>query len=57
MPDQQVRFMPTINDYYHKKRDQGKHHKVPLSNVCRKLIRMFHYIEFNNVSYDQNLSR
>ena len=52
-----VRFIPTINDYYHKKRDQGKHHKVALSHVCRKLIRMIHYIEFNNVSYGQNLSR
>jgi transposase len=52
-----VRFIPTINDYYHKKRSQGKHHKVALTHVCRKLIRMIHYVEFNNVSYDQNLSR
>lgn len=52
-----VRFIPTMNDYYHKKRDQGKHHKVALAHVCRKLIRMMHYIELNNVSYDSNLSR
>ena len=52
-----VCFIPTMNDYYHKKRDQGKHHKVALAHVCHKLIRMMHYIEFNNVSYDQNLSR
>lgn len=52
-----VRFIPTMNDYYHKKRDQGKHHKVALAHVCRKLIRMMHYIEFNNVSYNPNLSR
>lgn len=52
-----VRFIPTMNDYYHKKRDQGKHHKVALAHVCRKLIRMMHFIEFNNVSYNPNLSR
>lgn len=52
-----VRFIPTINDYYHKKKVQGKHHKVILSHICRKLIRMIYHIEYHNVSFDQTLSR
>jgi len=52
-----VKFIPTINDYYHKKRSQGKHHKVVLTHICRKLIRMIYFIEYHNVSFDSNLSR
>jgi len=52
-----VRFIPTINDYYHKKKSQGKHHKVILTHICRKLIRMIYYIEYNNVPFDYKLSR
>lgn len=52
-----LRFIPSFNDYYHKKKSQGKHHKVCLTHVCRKLIRLFHYLEYNNVYFEQNLSR
>ena len=52
-----VRFIPTFNDYYHKKKAQGKHHKVILSHICRKLIRMIYYIEYHNVSFDHSMSR
>ena len=52
-----VRFIPTINDYYHKKKAQGKHHKVILSHICRKLIRMIYHIEYHHVSFDSNLTR
>ncbi|MBU1141651.1 MAG: IS110 family transposase [Firmicutes bacterium] len=33
-----LRFIPTLNDYYHKKKSEGQHHKVALTHVCRKLI-------------------
>ncbi|MDY0276447.1 MAG: IS110 family transposase [Acholeplasma sp.] len=49
-----LRFLPTINDYYHKKKLEDKHHKVVLTHVCRKLLRMIYHIEFNNVTYDSN---
>lgn len=49
-----LRFLPTINDYYHKKKLEDKHHKVVLTHVCRKLLRMIYHIEFNNISYDSN---
>jgi transposase len=52
-----IRFIPTVNDYYHKKKSQGKHHKVILSHICRKLIRMIYYIEYHNVSFDHSMSR
>ena len=47
-----LRFIPTLNDYYHKKKAEGKHHKVALTHVCRKLIRMIHHIEYNQIDFD-----
>ena len=47
-----LKFIPTLNDYYHKKRAEGKHHKVALTHVCRKLIRIIHHIEYNQIDFD-----
>lgn len=47
-----LRYIPTLNDYYHKKKAEGKHHKVALTHVCRKLIRMIHHIEYNQIDFD-----
>jgi len=47
-----LRFIPTLNDYYHKKRAEGKHHKVALTHVCRKLIRVIYHIEYNHIDFD-----
>lgn len=47
-----LKFIPSIHDYYQMKKSQGKHHKVALTHVCRKLIRMIYFIEFNRVDYD-----
>lgn len=51
-----IRFIPTFNDYYHKKKAQGKHHKVIMTHICRKLIRMIHHLEYHQVSFDYTLS-
>ena len=32
-----LKFIPSLNDYYHKKKAEGKHHKVALTHVCRKI--------------------
>ena len=47
-----LRFIPQLNDYYHKKKAEGKHHKVALTHVCRKLIRIIYHIEYNQVDFD-----
>jgi transposase len=47
-----LRFIPALNDYYHKKKSEGKHHKVALTHVCRKLIRMIYHIEYNQIDFD-----
>lgn len=47
-----LRFIPALNDYYHKKKAEGKHHKVALTHVCRKLIRMIYHIEYNHIVFD-----
>ncbi len=47
-----LRFIPTLNDYYHKKKAEGKHHKVALTHVCRKLIRMIYHIEYNQIDFN-----
>jgi len=52
-----IRFIPVMNDYYHKKRAEGKHHKVALTHVCRKIIRLIHHIESNKSDYDPSLSK
>ncbi|MCF7931497.1 MAG: IS110 family transposase [Acholeplasmataceae bacterium] len=47
-----LRFIPTFHDYYHKKKSEGKHHKVALTHVCRKLIRMIYHIEYNQINFN-----
>ena len=49
-----LKFIPKFNDYYHKKKDEGKHHKVILTHISRKLIRMIYHIEFNKVPFNTN---
>lgn len=47
----------TFYDYYHKKRNEGKHHRVALSHVAKKLVRIIFYLEKNNVDFDPNKLR
>ena len=46
---------PTFYDYYHKKRSEGKCHRVALSHVCKKLIRVIYKLEINNIYFDSSL--
>ena len=44
-----LRYSPTFYDYYLKKRSEGKCHRVALSHVSKKLIRVIYSLEkFNN---------
>lgn len=47
-----LKFMPVFHDYYRKKRQEGKIHKVALTHVCRKLIRIIYHIEYNQIDFD-----
>ena len=48
---------PVFYDYYRKKREEGKHHRVALSHVARKLVRIIFFLEKNNVDYDPKKMR
>ncbi len=50
-----LRYSPTFYDYYLKKRSEGKCHRVALSHVCKKLIRVIYSIEKNNMDFDPSL--
>lgn len=50
-----LRFSPEFYDYYLKKRSEGKCHRVALSHVCKKLIRVIYTLEKNNVDFDPSL--
>lgn len=52
-----LRFSPTFYDYYLKKRSEGKCHRVALSHVCKKLIRVIYTLEKNNIDFDPSLLR
>jgi transposase len=50
-----LRYSPTFYDYYLKKRSEGKCHRVALSHVCKKLIRIIYTLEKNNIDYNPSL--
>ena len=47
-------YNPKIYDYYHKKRKEGKHHRVALTHVAKKLIRIIFYLVKNDMPFDEN---
>ena len=50
-----LRYSPTFYDYYLKKRSEGKCHRVALSHVCKKLIRVIYSLEKYNQDFDPSL--
>ena len=50
-----LKYSPTFYDYYLKKRSEGKCHRVALSHVCKKLIRVIYILEKNNIDFDPSL--
>jgi len=45
----------TFYEYYYKKRSEGKCHRVALSHVCKKLIRVIYTLETRNIQFDPSL--
>ena len=50
-----LRYSPTFYDYYLKKRSEGKCHRVALSHVCKKLIRVIYSLEKYNIDFNPAL--
>ena len=50
-----LRFSPIFYDYYLKKRSEGKCHRVALSHVCKKLIRVIYSLEKYDNDFDPSL--
>ena len=50
-----IRYNPTFYDFYLKKRSEGKCHKVPLSHVCKKLLRVIYKLETQKIHFDLSL--
>ncbi|MFH0766668.1 MAG: IS110 family transposase [Bacillota bacterium] len=47
-----LKYIPTMYEYYLKKRAEGKHHKVALVHCTRKLIRTIYYLGVNQIPFD-----
>lgn len=45
----------TFYEYYHRKRLEGKCHRVALSHVCKKLIRIIYTLETKNIQFNPSL--
>ena len=50
-----VKYNLCFSKYYWKKRNEGKYHRVALSHVVKKLLRVIYYLETNNINFDPNL--
>ena len=50
-----LRYSPTFYDYYLKKRSEDKCHRVALSHVCKKIIRVIYSLEKYNNDFNPSL--
>ena len=50
-----IRYNPTFYDFYLKKRTEGKCHRVALSHVCKKLLRVIYKLETQNIQFNSSL--
>jgi len=52
-----IMFNMTFAEYYHKKRAEGKPHRVAQNHVAKKLIRVIYTLETRNISFDSSMLR
>lgn len=50
-----LKFNSTFYDFYLKKRSEGKSHRVALSHVCKKIIRLIYTLETKHVDFNPSL--
>lgn len=46
-----------FSEYYHKKRSEGKPHRVALSHLAKKLVRLIYTLETKNIPFDTSKLR
>jgi Transposase and inactivated derivatives len=44
--------VPTFTDFYYKKKSEGKAHRVALSHLAKKLVRIIYKLETSNIDFD-----
>jgi transposase len=47
-------YNPIFYDYYTKKKQEGKHHRVALVHLAKKLVRVIHHLEINHEDFDSS---
>lgn len=52
-----VNYEPTFAEFYTKKRAEGKPHRVALSHVAKKLLRVIYTLQTKNLVYDSDAVR
>lgn len=52
--ESQLLHNPFLYDYYLKKRNEGKAHRVALSHIAKRLVRIIFSLEKNDVDFDMN---
>ena len=50
-----LKFNPVFYDFYLKKRSEGKCHRVALSHVCKKFVRLIYCLETKHSNFDPSL--
>ena len=50
-----LKYNSTFYDFYLKKRSEGKSHRVALSHVCKKFIRLIYTLETKHVDFNPSL--
>lgn len=48
-------YNPAFYTYYRKKRDEGKPHRVAISHVARKLVRIIYKLETEHIDFDLSI--
>jgi len=48
---------PVIYEYYMKKKAEGKSHRVVQTHIAKKLVRIIHHLEINNLTFDDSKLR
>ena len=52
-----IRYSPTLDAYYRKKRDEGKKHTLALVHVAKKLLRIIYTLQTKNILFDEAILR
>lgn len=47
---------PVFSEFYYKKRNEGKTHRVALSHVAKKLVRIIYKLESENIKFKSNIN-